>query len=85
MTHPDRRRRGRKIRRQRRLLAQSTQAFQNMGLSLEAAGKAADQAARTTVRVGKAFADPSYPTVHELNAMTPLKGVYWAGFDSVEP
>ena len=78
MTHPDRRRRGRRIRKTRR-------AFMKVGLSFEAAGKAADQAARRMVRVGRAFSDLTRPTVHELNSMTPLKGVYWVGFDSVEP
>ena len=78
MTHPDRRRRGRRIRKTRR-------AFMKVGLSFEAAGKAADRAARTMVKVGKAFADPSYPTINELNSMTPLKGVHWIGFGSVEP
>lgn len=78
MTHPDRRRRGRRIRKTRR-------AFMRVGMRFEATGKAADQAARAMVKVGRAFADPRYPTMHELNAMNPLKGVHWLGFGSVEP
>lgn len=85
MTSHTRRLRGREIRKQRRLHTQTVRAFQNMGLSFEAAGHAADQAARTMVKVGKAFTDPTLPTIHELNSMKPLKSVQWAGFDIVEP
>lgn len=69
---------GREIRKTRR-------AFMRMGMSFEAAGKAAHRAARTMVKVVASFKDAARPTVAELNAGTPLNGVHWLGFDSVEP
>lgn len=79
MTHPDRRRRGRQIRKQRRREREIASAFRKMGVS----AKAAEHAMRRTIRAVAVFAaditDPTRPTVAEINSGRPLAGVTWNG------
>lgn len=65
MTHPDRRRRGRAIRKQRRI---HRELVENMGALGRAAGMAAKNI-RFFIASASHFADVNAPTMREINTM----------------